>query len=164
MRALALVVGLWLAAPLPSLAPPAPSAPAGEPAIGRFLIANRQVAGFFGESVIVLVDHGEGGSLGLIVNRPVELTLDELLQANEPVAADPIASLNSMPFYLAYAGLNDRPIFEKLAAVHRRMCPALNFTAPHATERRPLRGRMIRLGSSLLPLLKLVMQGTTNKH
>jgi putative transcriptional regulator len=76
MRELALVAGLWLAASPPSAAPPAP---AGEPAIGRLLVANRQVAGFFGESVIVLVDHGAHGSLGLIVNRPVELTLDELL-------------------------------------------------------------------------------------
>jgi putative transcriptional regulator len=79
MRALALVAGLWLAASAPPTPPPAPLAPAGEPAIGRFLIANRQVAGFFGGSVIVLVDHGEGGSLGLIVNRPAPLTLDELL-------------------------------------------------------------------------------------
>jgi putative transcriptional regulator len=79
MRALALVVGLLLAAPAPSTAPPTQAAPAGEPAIGRFLVANRQVAGFFGASVIVLVDHGAHGSLGLIVNRPVELTLDELL-------------------------------------------------------------------------------------
>jgi putative transcriptional regulator len=75
MRTLALLAGLWLAAPPPE---PPPAPPAG-PAIGRFLVANRQVAGFFGESVIVLVDHGTHGSLGLIVNRPVELTLDELL-------------------------------------------------------------------------------------
>ena len=75
MRTLALLAGLWLAAPPPQ---PPPAPPAG-PAIGRFLVANRQVAGFFGESVIVLVDHGAHGSLGLIVNRPVELTLDELL-------------------------------------------------------------------------------------
>ena len=74
MRALLLVAGLWLAAALPSGAP-APD----EPAIGRFLVANRQVGGFFGETVIVLVDHGAHGSLGLIVNRPAPLTLDELL-------------------------------------------------------------------------------------
>jgi putative transcriptional regulator len=78
MRSLALVAGLLLAAPAPPT-PPASPAPAGEPAIGRFLLANRQVAGFFGESVIVLVDHGADGSLGLIVNRPAPLTLDELL-------------------------------------------------------------------------------------
>ena len=57
------------------------AAPAGavEPAIGRFLIANPQVSGFFAETVIVLVDHGEHGSLGLIVNRPIEHSVAELL-------------------------------------------------------------------------------------
>ena len=81
MRTLALLAALFLSAPAP---PPAPTAPAGEPAIGRFLVANRQLSGFFGASVIVLVDHGAHGSLGLIVNRPVELTLDELLPELEP--------------------------------------------------------------------------------
>jgi putative transcriptional regulator len=81
MKTLALAAGLLLSAPAPEAAPPAP---AGEPAIGRFLVANRQVAGFFGESVIVLVDHGAHGSLGLIVNRPAPLTLDELLPDLEP--------------------------------------------------------------------------------
>ena len=75
MKTSALLALLLLAAPLPPSA-----APAGdELAIGRFVIANRQVGGFFGGSVIVLVDHGAHGSLGLIVNRPVELTLAELL-------------------------------------------------------------------------------------
>ena len=75
MRWLALLGGLWLAATPPLTAPPAGK----ELGIGSFLIANRQVSGFFEESVIVLVDHGENGSLGLIVNRPVEVTLAQLL-------------------------------------------------------------------------------------
>jgi putative transcriptional regulator len=70
MRAAALLATLVLAA-----APPA----VREPAIGRLLIARSQVVGFFAESVIVLVDHGPHGSLGLIVNRPLELSVDELL-------------------------------------------------------------------------------------
>jgi putative transcriptional regulator len=74
MRALALAAVLALAAP----------AGEGEPAIGRFLIAKPQVTGFFAESVIVLVDHGELGSLGLIVNRPLELSVAELLPELEP--------------------------------------------------------------------------------
>jgi putative transcriptional regulator len=80
MTAALLFAWLWLAAPMPPDAEPASDAPA----IGRFLIANRQVSGFFGESVIVLVDHGAHGSLGLIVNRPLSLTLDELLPQLEP--------------------------------------------------------------------------------
>jgi putative transcriptional regulator len=69
MRALLLWAALALAAP----------AGEGEPAIGRFLIARPQVYGFFAESVIVLVDHGEHGSLGLIVNRPIGHSVAELL-------------------------------------------------------------------------------------
>jgi hypothetical protein len=77
----------------------------------------------------------------------LESTLEELLRSSERIV-DPIVALNSIPFYLAYAGLNDRQILEKLAAVHRHLCPSLNFTAPHVQrgqERRPRRGR-IRLG------------------
>jgi len=80
MTWLALLGLLWLAAP----AAPGSEPASDEPAIGRFLLANRQVSGFFGETVIVLVDHGPHGSLGLIVNRPVEVTLAELLPELEP--------------------------------------------------------------------------------
>jgi putative transcriptional regulator len=76
MRAVALLATLALAAPLQGR----------EPAIGRLLIATRQVSGFFAESVIVLVDHGEHGSLGLIVNRPLALSLAELLPDLEGAA------------------------------------------------------------------------------
>ena len=69
MRALLLWAALALAAPTGE----------SSPAIGRFLIAKPQVAGFFGDSVIVLVDHGEHGSLGLIVNRPIPHSVAELL-------------------------------------------------------------------------------------
>jgi putative transcriptional regulator len=68
MSALVLLATLALAAPLQG----------PEPAIGRLLIATPQVGSFFAESVVVLVDHGEHGSLGLIVNRPLALSLAEL--------------------------------------------------------------------------------------
>jgi len=71
-----LLAALVLAAPLPGR----------EPALGRLLIATRQVSGFFAESVIVLVDHGDHGSLGLIVNRPLERSLAELLPDLEGAA------------------------------------------------------------------------------
>lgn len=69
MRALALWAALALAAP----------AGAHDPAIGRLLVARPQVKGFFAESVIVLVDHGADGSLGLLVNRPIPHSVAELL-------------------------------------------------------------------------------------
>ena len=47
---------------------------------GRFLIATRQVRGpFFGQTVIVLLDHSAQGAAGLIVNRPTRVQLAELL-------------------------------------------------------------------------------------
>jgi putative transcriptional regulator len=54
-----------------------------EPALGRFLIARPQVTGPFAESVILLVDHGAHGSLGLIVNRPTPHSVAELLPGIE---------------------------------------------------------------------------------
>lgn len=50
-----------------------------QPAAGRFLVATRQVQGVFAKSVILLVDVGSGGALGLIVNHPTRLPLAKLL-------------------------------------------------------------------------------------
>jgi putative transcriptional regulator len=85
MNGWALLVGWLLATPGPlPTAPPAPLPPTVDaPAAGTFLVANHQVYGLFAETVIVLLDHDAGGSLGLIVNRPVELTLEELLPGFE---------------------------------------------------------------------------------
>jgi putative transcriptional regulator len=69
MRALALCVALAALAP----------ARAREPAAGAFLVATPQVAGFFEESVIVLLEHDARGSLGLMVNRPLGRSLAALL-------------------------------------------------------------------------------------
>jgi putative transcriptional regulator len=69
MRALLLWAALAFAAPAGAL----------EPEIGRFLVARPQVSGFFAETVIVLVDHGAHGSMGLIVNRPTQHSVAELL-------------------------------------------------------------------------------------
>lgn len=39
-----------------------------------------------------------------------------------------------MNFYLAYHGANDREIMTGLAKTFRRMCPALDWTAPHCVD------------------------------
>lgn len=52
----------------------------GRPAKGRVLVATRQVHGpIFDETVVLLLSHGPEGALGLIVNRPLEVRLSELL-------------------------------------------------------------------------------------
>ena len=50
----------------------------GEPRSGMFLVARRALDDpFFGQSVVYLVEHGEGGTLGLIVNRSSDVSLSE---------------------------------------------------------------------------------------
>lgn len=50
----------------------------GEPAPGMFLVAMRALDdSYFGRTVIYLVDHGEDGTIGLIVNRSSDISLSE---------------------------------------------------------------------------------------
>lgn len=50
------------------------------PAAGRFLIAEEQVLDpNFGRSVVLLIQYGPGGAMGLIVNKPARVTLAEAL-------------------------------------------------------------------------------------
>lgn len=49
------------------------------PAAGRFLVATLRQQGFFAKTVILLLDYGADGALGIVVNRPTKLTLAEVL-------------------------------------------------------------------------------------
>ena len=61
----------------------------GEPAPGMFLVATRDLMDpWFGESVVLLLDHDAGGSLGLIVNRRFQTRLSEALPDLEQPEAD----------------------------------------------------------------------------
>lgn len=79
-----IVLGLALGATRPD--PPMPSPPdALAPAAGRYLIATPEIRGaIFHESVIFLVSYGPGGAMGLIVNRPTELTMSEVFESAAP--------------------------------------------------------------------------------
>lgn len=50
------------------------------PATGRFLVATQVQQGFFAKSVILLIDYGPGGALGIVVNRPTKLPLAQALK------------------------------------------------------------------------------------
>ena len=51
-----------------------------EPARGTFLLAAARIdRGPFHQSVVLLLAHGEDGTLGLIVNRPTDVTLADVL-------------------------------------------------------------------------------------
>ena len=71
---------------IPALAPQQPD---GEPAPGMFLVARRDLMDpWFGQSVVLLLDHDEGGSVGLIVNRRFRATLSDAIPDLEQPEAD----------------------------------------------------------------------------
>jgi putative transcriptional regulator len=54
---------------------------AGEPAPGMFLVAQRGLHDhYFGRTVILLLQHGAGGSQGLIINRKFKLQLSDVVK------------------------------------------------------------------------------------
>jgi putative transcriptional regulator len=58
---------------------------AAQPAAGKFLVAARGLNDpNFERTVVLLVEHGEGGSVGLVVNRPTGVPLSKLF-AGEPL-------------------------------------------------------------------------------
>jgi len=63
------------------LALPADAAEAqGSPAVGTFLVATRDLRGTgFAESIILIIQHDQDGSLGLIINQPTGTNAVELL-------------------------------------------------------------------------------------
>jgi len=61
-----------------SITPALPDTRSEEPGAGMFLVARRELDGpHFGQSVVYLVEHGDDGSLGLIVNRSSDISLTE---------------------------------------------------------------------------------------
>jgi predicted O-linked N-acetylglucosamine transferase (SPINDLY family) len=74
-----------------------------------------------------------------------ESRLDRLLEST--VRLDrPLAQTRNTCFYLAYHGLDDRALQEKIARLYLRACPGLGFVAPHCRDARPASGRPIRIG------------------
>ncbi len=81
-------------APAPALARKRPSLPGPSPRSGprllppgdrqlgggRFLVASRTLSGpFFAESIVLVLDYSAQGAVGLVVNRPTDAALGELI-------------------------------------------------------------------------------------
>ena len=78
-----------------------PDTSIGRPGPGMFLVAKRALGGsHFGQSVVYLVEHGEGGTVGLIVNRPSDVSLSEAL----PDIEDKLAAAHAL-YYGGPVGL-----------------------------------------------------------
>ena len=59
---------------------PAPLRAADEPAPGMFLIATRDLSGSgFSESVVLLIQHDENGTMGVVINQPTDIDLASIL-------------------------------------------------------------------------------------
>lgn len=57
------------------------------PARGKLLVANEQVGGAsFAKTVILLLHHDESGSLGLVINRPIDVSAMPSLELREDYA------------------------------------------------------------------------------
>jgi len=64
---------------------------------GHFLIAMPAMTDpYFARSVTFICDHNENGAMGVVINRPIDMTLDALFEQIELQLSDPVAS---MPVY-----------------------------------------------------------------
>jgi len=65
-------------------------------------------------------------------------TLDRYV-GDPPQIKDPIREAGGNRFFMAYHGLDDRPIQEKMAKLFRTACPPLCWQAPHCFAERPVK-------------------------
>jgi predicted O-linked N-acetylglucosamine transferase (SPINDLY family) len=68
----------------------------------------------------------------------IEHAVDSLLESDVRVD-DPVSQIAGCPFYLAYHGVNDRPLQQKLARLALHACPALDYRAPPPPPRARIR-------------------------
>jgi len=61
------------------------------------------------------------------------------------ILEDPLKQVGAVNFLLAYHGLNDKDILEKIAAFYINACPELTWTAPHCGKERRLNSK-IKIG------------------
>lgn len=70
--------------------------------------------------------------------------IDKLVDQDgfDPIV-NPVQQVGTVPFALAYHGINDRALLQRLCGFYRRVCPSLTMTAPHiGRARRPGRRRV----------------------
>lgn len=74
----------------------------------------------------------------------MEAAFDRLLGDDLVITEEEALQYADTNFFLAYHGMNDRRLQEKLAAAYLRACPSLGFMAPHVAG--PRRAGRIRIG------------------
>ena len=84
-----------------SIVSASPNTITGNPGPGMFLVAKRALDGsHFGQSVVYLLEHGEGGTAGVIVNRSSDVSLSEAV----PDIEDNLAAAHAL-YYGGPVGL-----------------------------------------------------------
>ena len=73
-----------------------------------------------------------------------ENNLDRLI-TERVTLLDPVKEFCNSNFYLAYHGLNDKGVQEKIARFYEQACPSLLYAAPHCSQIRQV-GQKIRIG------------------
>lgn len=73
-----------------------------------------------------------------------ERNLNRLIEEGMTLV-DPYEEYGMTPFYLAFHGLNDRDIQQKIARFYEQACPDLLYVAPHCAQPASPRGKM-RIG------------------
>ena len=76
----------------------------------------------------------------------IEDAVDGLLY-RPPVIRNAVEQVGTLPFYLAFQGLDERPFLERLSTLLRRASPDLNFIAEHCRAPGSIKGkRPLRIG------------------
>jgi putative transcriptional regulator len=121
-------------------APALPFHPGGDalPAKGKFLVAGRAIADpRFQETVILLIGYDEAGATGLIINRPSEVPLAEMLQ--------PVPGLQNRSDVVYYGGpVEGHRILMLIRSPEKLEGADKVFLNVHVSASRNLLERMIR--------------------
>ncbi|MEZ0373992.1 MAG: tetratricopeptide repeat protein [Candidatus Sericytochromatia bacterium] len=84
----------------------------------------------------------ENAAQALSLREKLKRSLEQLEQLDGRLE-QPTRQLGQTAFFLAYHGLDDRALMERLARLYRKLAPSLNFKAP---PRRSLRRQKLKLG------------------
>jgi len=85
-------------------------------------------------------------------NAEIRATRDEMmgrlqaLLARPPVIEDPLGQVNLTSFFLAYHGMDDRPLNEAIAQLYLKSCLSLAYVAPHCRGGARRASRRLRVG------------------
>ncbi|MBV8538918.1 MAG: tetratricopeptide repeat protein, partial [Alphaproteobacteria bacterium] len=82
----------------------------------------------------------------------IEATREEMMDrvqgllARPPIIEDPLGQVNLTSFFLAYHGMDDRPLNEAIAQLYLKSCPSLAYVAPHCRGGARRAGARLRVG------------------